>query len=1106
MRDFYSFLKILKRNFIVSLFFLMGMIAIQEAVFAQLNIPLTNCQNVDGTYTDLDTNGAVITTANFDDANSLATNIGFTFNFNGLAFTQFVLNTNGFIRLGSAPPSVAGLFFTSATSSTGGPFNSTNAADVNLICAFNHDLTGGTNPEFRVHTSGTAPNRICTIQFKNMRDKTTTPAELFANINFQIILYETVNIVEIVYGSFTVTNNTDNFKTVAVGLKGSGALSGQMIAVTKGSTTIYSAATFLAGNYTGNAFNVRKTVLPDPGRILRFMPIRPNDRVVMEAYTLGKSPIPFGNPLTITAWVKNGGVNALVASTCSLNITGANTFANVQPVPALLPGDSILITFAPFSPTVTGINQAEVSIPADDNNFNNVKTKTIETNLNSYSYAQSPLAAGGVGFTGATGDFVAKFTTNSSQSVNQVNVHFAAGGQPFQIGIWSAGTSGTPGALLHSTPTYISTTGVYTVLIDPPVAIPSGSFFVGVKQTGSTNVSFAYQSEVPIRSGHFYYTSPTGGATWTDFAPNSPFRFMIEPKFALQTDVGITSATPATGMTLIAGHTYDLTALVVNYGLLSQSAIPVYYNVNGGTPVGPVPTTATIAQNATTAVNFTGSNAFTPAAAGVYTLKFFTQLTNDLSTQNDTLIVVYNVIPAPIAALPYTETFTNRLNWTISGVGGLWQYGIATGPTGQSNDTAAFADFYSVLTGNSAMLKSPAFDISSLQHPALQFDVAYRTKASENDSLQVLVSTDGGLTFLPGSPPIYVRSTYTVPSLATLAPDTADFFPSAATNWRKETVSLEQFLNATSLMLAFKASSANGNNCWIDNVHIFGGVTPTVATDPVTSIGMNAAVSGGNVTASGTSTVTARGVCWSNNPSPTLADPHTTNGNGNGAFTSNITGLAPASTYYVRAYATNSIGTSYGNQYSFSTLTPATVATVTTATVTSITHYSAVSGGDVTSDGGAPVTARGVCYSVLPFPTIADAFTNDGTGTGPFVSNLTGLVEQKPYYVRAYATNSVGVAYGSQETFTTLVDGIDEMNPDKISVLISGNEMHLTASRNIHVDHLALLDLNGRVVAEYSNFPCHPSGRITLPTLATGLYLIRIEYDQKTLLNKVVVP
>ena len=175
---------------------------------------------------------------------------------------------------------------------------------------------------------------------------------------------------------------------------------------------------------------------------------------------------------------------------------------------------------------------------------------------------------------------------------------------------------------------------------------------------------------------------------------------------------------------------------------------------------------------------------------------------------------------------------------------------------------------------------------------------------------------------------------------------------------------------------------------------------------------------GGNVTFDGWSEITARGVCWSTSPNPTINDSKTTDGSGIGSFTSNITGLADGTTYYVRAYATNSKGTAYGEEKSFTTIAK-TLPQITTANVTSITANTAVCGGNVTSDGNATITARGVCWSTSPNPTITDNKTTDGSGIGSFTSNITGLTLNTTYYVRAYATNEKGTAYGEEKSFAT---------------------------------------------------------------------------------------
>jgi len=190
---------------------------------------------------------------------------------------------------------------------------------------------------------------------------------------------------------------------------------------------------------------------------------------------------------------------------------------------------------------------------------------------------------------------------------------------------------------------------------------------------------------------------------------------------------------------------------------------------------------------------------------------------------------------------------------------------------------------------------------------------------------------------------------------------------------------------------------------------------PTVSAVKITNTGGTLSMAA-NVDADGGAEVTARGVCWSTSPHPTTSSGHTASGSGIGAFSVTPT-LAPGATYYVRAYAINSVGTTYGAEITF--VMP-NRPTVTTAAATDITASTATTGGNVTADGGATVTDRGVCWSTSPNPTIADSYTSDGTGTGVFSSSLDNLTGGTTYHVRAYATNNVGTAYGEDVSFTTL--------------------------------------------------------------------------------------
>ena len=123
-------------------------------------------------------------------------------------------------------------------------------------------------------------------------------------------------------------------------------------------------------------------------------------------------------------------------------------------------------------------------------------------------------------------------------------------------------------------------------------------------------------------------------------------------------------------------------------------------------------------------------------------------------------------------------------------------------------------------------------------------------------------------------------------------------------------------------------------------------------TTSATARSRRRAPAGGNVTSDGGASVTERGVCWSLTANPTISDSHTHDGSGTGGYTSSLTGLTPGEIYHVRAYATNSSGTGYGNDISFTTTEQIDLPTVTTSAAGSITSTSALAGGNVTSDGG----------------------------------------------------------------------------------------------------------------------------------------------------------
>ena len=258
------------------------------------------------------------------------------------------------------------------------------------------------------------------------------------------------------------------------------------------------------------------------------------------------------------------------------------------------------------------------------------------------------------------------------------------------------------------------------------------------------------------------------------------------------------------------------------------SGVPVKYSVNNGSAIAGGSTSASITSGSTTNVSFS----YIPPAAGVYTIKVFTALAGDVNTVNDTVTYTLNV-QQPITAFPFFENFSNPILWTLSG-NISWDMLLVTNPSGSNNDNAARARFFNTGFGQIMYLQSPLFDFSSNAKPMVDFYVAYRSFSNQNDRLEVVVSADGGTTF-QAAPLLYNKSYST--RLSTIGNDPAmlEYVPASGNDWRHEAVDLSAYGGMSNVLIAFKATSAVGNNLYIDNVNVINQSAALYTTTTITT-------------------------------------------------------------------------------------------------------------------------------------------------------------------------------------------------------------------------------------------------------------------------------
>lgn len=369
------------------------------------------------------------------------------------------------------------------------------------------------------------------------------------------------------------------------------------------------------------------------------------DFSVVKVYSLGKLPVPLGNPDSVKALVRNVGKKTQNGVKLKTWLTGVNTGED-STVVSLDPLESTFVNIPSLNPQNTGLDTVHVSISGDANSANDHAESYRYNNANVYSYrdvTKSP-AAGGIGFNGTSGDFVARFFSNKAKAINQVSVQFFLTGRQFRIGIWEESSAGnTPGKLIYLSDSLITKSGTYILDLKKPVSI-NGTFFVGVRQLGTLNVAFGYQEENPVRPNTFYYTAPAGDTSWFDFYPDAPFKFLIEPRLQGDTDLAAISADYPRDT--IDRHTTDTLAPRVTIANIGAKDLLDSFDVTCEISFyGKIVYKQTLRDTLSSGLKrtYTFPKKFYPTDFGEHRLRVFVKQVNDQIPDNDSTSILFYV-------------------------------------------------------------------------------------------------------------------------------------------------------------------------------------------------------------------------------------------------------------------------------------------------------------------------------------------------------------------------------------------------------------------------------------------------------------------------------
>ncbi|RZL07773.1 MAG: T9SS type A sorting domain-containing protein, partial [Hymenobacter sp.] len=471
-------------------------------------------------------------------------------------------------------------------------------------------------------------------------------------------------VIEYVYNAASAaTVGAEIGRYASIGIKGSGVTAGQTVLITKtSSVTTWPNATITTG--AGTRFFFRRTVGPDAGRTFRFTPINipANDASILALYTLPKLAIPASTPHVVRTAVVNAGSARLDNLVVTLRVTGSNPFTTTTTVPRVAVGDTVVVAFPGFSPTVLGNNTVSVSVPSDGNNTNNSQTtsQVVTTNTAGYTRLNEGNSSGLTTGTGG-GIFVARFSSSITTTVNSVSIFLASftGFSPVGRTVYAVVTNPTTGAITGRSADYVITAAdvntmksfpITAVGTTTPLTVQAGDFMAGLAIPAFTGTLFyplGLQGETPTRPNSFF-SEDLAGSVPVDAARDGYGVFMID------TNLGTTpSCVPPTAATFTA-----VTGTTAQVSFTGGSASPASYTIIYG-PAGfdPTSTTAgTIVTSTTLPISLTG---LTPNSVYQVYVRTNCSATSQSSLSGPFQLQTGCAANTVIAAFPYSENFDN---------------------------------------------------------------------------------------------------------------------------------------------------------------------------------------------------------------------------------------------------------------------------------------------------------------------------------------------------------------------------------------------------------------------------------------------------------------